>query len=115
VKKSRHPTPLKDSNQKVNPMISLAAKRTASPWVPTVFCVFLSAITVVSNLGLTMVNHSDYGGWAIPFLCFLPMCFFFVGAGMAGMRREILELQKQVGKLRQHNNDQSDGPTQPAD
>jgi hypothetical protein len=37
--------------------------------------------------------------WAIPFLCFLPMCFFFVAAVTSNMQREIRELRKQVTDL----------------
>jgi hypothetical protein len=84
-------------------MTSLARKRALAPWLPMGFCVALSLITIGSNLWLTVVNHSDYGGWASGFLCSLPMCFFFVGAGMSEMRREISELRKQVAELRGSN------------
>jgi hypothetical protein len=67
------------------------------------FCVALSVITLYNNLRLTEINHSDIGGWATVFLCFLPMCFFFVGTGMSVMRREVLELRKQVAELRDKN------------
>jgi hypothetical protein len=51
------------------------------------------------------VNHSFEGGWStlIGLLCFLPMCFFFVGAGTSQLYREIKELRKQIEKLRQQN------------
>jgi hypothetical protein len=96
---------VQDFNRKDNSMISLASKRAVAPWLPMSFCVALSGITICSNHWLTMANHSDYGSWAIGFLSFLPMCFFFVGTGMSDMRREISELRKQVAELRQHNDE----------
>lgn len=79
---------------------SVAWGRAAAPWMPTVFCATLSLITICQNHWLTVVNHSDYGSWAVVFLCFLPMCFGFAGMAMSGMRREISELRKQVAELR---------------
>ena len=77
-------------------MISESQKRAFSPWLPAVFCAFLSLIT--------LSNCSNMGPWAPAFFCFLPLCFFFVGAAIWQMRREILELRKQLSQL-QRNDD----------
>lgn len=84
-------------------MISLARRRTVLPWVAAGFCTGLSIITICQNLWLTVANRSDTGGWAIVFLCFLPMCFIFVGGAMSEMRREISELRIEVAELRKEN------------
>ena len=60
---------------------------------------FLSLITIVMNLWLSFSNGSNVGGWAVVFLCFLPMCFFFVGAATSQMQREVLELRRQVAEM----------------
>jgi hypothetical protein len=39
--------------------------------------------------------------WEPAFFSFLPMCFFFVGATISEMRRDIRELTKQVSELRE--------------
>jgi hypothetical protein len=88
-------------------MISKKWKRATSPWVPAGFCAFLSLVTIVSNLWLTVVIGRDYGGWAIGFLCFLPMCFFFVGALTSQMQREIQDLRKQIAELQRDNDRES--------
>ncbi len=84
-------------------MISLESRRAVLPWLPMGFCAVLSISTLYNNLRLSEVNHSDIGGWATVFLCFLPMCFFFAGQGMYVMRREVLELRKEVAELRQEH------------
>jgi hypothetical protein len=84
-------------------MISQTRRRAARPWAAAGFCAFLSLITVCTNLWLSFRNGSDYGGWAIGFLCFLPLCFYQVGATIYQMQREILELREQVTKLQRDN------------
>jgi hypothetical protein len=84
-------------------MISLARKQALAPWLPMGFCASLSLITVCGIHGSVAAGGSDWA-WAVPFLCFLPMCFFGVGAVVSDMRREISELRKQVAELRQDNN-----------
>lgn len=71
----------------------------AVQWVPFGFCVFLSLVTIALNLWLSIANGASAGGWAVAFLCFLPMCFFFVGAATSQMQGEILELRRQVVEL----------------
>ena len=80
-------------------MISDANKRSVLPWVPLGFCAFLSLITIVANLWLSWTKRADIGGWAIAFLCFLPMCFYFVGAATSQMQSEILDLRRQLSEL----------------
>ena len=82
-------------------MVSLERKRAILPWLSAVFCAFLSLITISANLWLSVANRSDVGGWAIAFLCFLPMCFFFVGTAVKEMQREISELRNEIAELRQ--------------
>jgi len=84
-------------------MISERRKRATLPWIATAFCAALSLLTICQNLWLSVVNHSDYGGWAIGFLCFLPICFYWVGVAMSKMQREISELRKQVAELQRDN------------
>jgi hypothetical protein len=74
-------------------------KQKIAPWLGAVFCAALSLITIVSNLVLTVVNGGDTGGWAIVFLSFLPMCFYFAAIGTSHMQREIRDLKAQLAQL----------------
>jgi len=83
-------------------MLSPATKEKAAPWVPIGFCAFLSflsLITLVGQLFLIPTNASSSWGWAIPFVSFMPMCFFWVGATTSHMQSEIQDLRKQVAEL----------------
>ena len=60
-------------------------------WVPALFCGFLPLIT----LGAVLFAPSS-AALAPVFLCFLPMCFFFVGSAIRNMQREIRELRAQL-------------------
>jgi uncharacterized membrane protein len=79
-------------------MISKEMKEKFAPWMPAAFCAALSLITICTNLRLTVVNHTDTGGWAVVFLCFLPMCFYFVGMAISRTQAQIRDLQRQVDK-----------------
>lgn len=70
-------------------------KQTVSHWIPAVFCAFLSVIALSMQIG------SDSWAWKPAFFCFLPMCFFFVGAATSQMQREIRELRKQLTELQE--------------
>ena len=62
-------------------------------WLPAVFCAFLSVLALVG------VTSSGDGGWWEPaFFAFLPMCFFFAGAVMAMMGKEIKALKEKDHK-----------------
>jgi len=71
-----------------------------APWVATLFCATLSLITVVAQLWLVKANGSDGWGWSIPFLCFLPMCFFYAGAFVKNLQDQVTDLQRQVTELK---------------
>ncbi len=80
-------------------MALTATNRKLSPWLAAAFCAFLSLITLSSNLWLSVENRSDIGGWAINFLCFLPVCFFIAGKVASQLQQEIRELKMQVAEL----------------
>lgn len=62
-------------------------------WTPTVFSVLLSFICLASFFS------RPSSPWTIPFLCFLPLCFFFAATVTSNLQREICELREQVAKL----------------
>lgn len=69
-----------------------------NPWIAAIFCASLSTITVVGNLACQLMGGpSDVA--SVSFYCFLPMCFFFVGAYMAELRRENQTLQARLDAL----------------
>jgi hypothetical protein len=79
-----------------------AMREKFAPWIPAVFCAFLSFITVFGNLVLAFVNRdssSGLGSMDIAFYCFLPMSFFFVGAFLSNLRKEQLALRQQLDAL----------------
>ena len=70
-------------------------KYSLAPWVPALFCAFISLIALVGSIG-------ESGGWWRPaFYGFLPMCFFFVGFAILSMQRQILELHQRLVVLDQ--------------
>jgi NADH:ubiquinone oxidoreductase subunit 6 (subunit J) len=68
-------------------------KQKISHWIPMGFCAVLALIS------LPLVISFKNTGWAIPFLCFLPMCFFFVAAVTSNLQREVRDLREQVARL----------------
>jgi hypothetical protein len=69
-------------------------KRSFEPWIPAAFCAFLSFIAMFASM-------SEVGAWwRTTFLAFLPICFFFVGAPIWRMQREILELRLRLGEVK---------------
>jgi hypothetical protein len=79
-------------------------------WVATGFCALLSLIMICMSLWLSFTIGPNY--WVVTngflgFLCWLPVCFFMVGAGMSQIQREIVELRKQVTELQQGNGPES--------
>lgn len=86
-------------------MLSEKNQLAALPWLSTGFCAALSLICLVAHVALPLVTGSDTSSaWVITFLCFLPMCFFFVGSGIWQMQREIGELRKQLAEIRNNEN-----------
>ena len=71
-------------------------KQKRLPWGAASFCAVLSLMTMSTNLLLSVVTHTDMGGWAIPFLAFLPMCFHIDGVRMSRMQVEGNSLKQQV-------------------
>jgi hypothetical protein len=69
-------------------------KQKLQNWVPMVFCASLSLICVGAFIGSSTAG-------VIPFLCFLPMCFFFVATVTSNLQREVRELREQVAKLQE--------------
>jgi len=70
-------------------------RRTIGPWIPAVFCAILSFMALFGSIAF------EGRVWEPAFFSFLPMCFFFVGATISEMRRDIRELTKQVSELRE--------------
>jgi len=85
-------------------MLSERFRLTTLPRVAMGFCAALSLICLVSYIGTSWINGTESSGnWVIPFLCFLPMCFYFVGLSMMQMQREIGELRKQLTERRSND------------
>jgi hypothetical protein len=71
-------------------------------WLPMAFCLSLSFICLAGVLSRSASS------WNIVFLCFLPMCFFFVAAVTSNLQREVRELREQVAKLQEKRVGSSD-------
>lgn len=80
-----------------------------SPWIAAAFCAFLSLITVVGNIVLSFVVGPNGGDSMIGFLCFIPMCFYFVGMVIYQMQGEIGQLKRQIANLQQQSQEQQPG------
>jgi hypothetical protein len=63
-------------------------------WTPAAFCASICYVALRGDM-----NRSP-GPWAIPFLCFLPMCFFFVAVATSSLQREVRELREQLAELK---------------
>jgi hypothetical protein len=68
------------------------------PWLPAIFCAVLSLITVLGNL-IGLFATGAAGASDVAFYCFLPMCFYFVGAYLMQLRQENRELREQIREL----------------
>jgi hypothetical protein len=86
-------------------MISGTRKQAIRPWVPAGFCAALSVITIAVSLCISVFNRSsnEWLSGLSGFLCFLPVCFVWVGQLLSEMRSEISELRKQVVELQRAN------------
>ena len=69
------------------------------PWIPTMFCAFLSLITVLGSLILDFLNGTSRSGLDLGFYCFLPMCFYFVGVFLSKLREENTDLRLRIDDL----------------
>ena len=68
-----------------------------SHWMPMAFCAALSFICLVTIIAVSASSSAN--AWTIPFLCFLPMCFFMAASVTVRMQQEIDVLRKQVADL----------------
>jgi hypothetical protein len=69
------------------------------PWIPAIFCAFLSLITVLGNLILDFMFWTSRSGLDIVFYCNLPMCFYFVGMFLSKLREENTDLRLRIDDL----------------
>lgn len=60
------------------------------------FSAVLSLIAIVAIISLTALNGPGSDGWAIAFLVFLPMCFYFMGLATAQTQTELQGLRQQL-------------------
>jgi hypothetical protein len=63
------------------------------PWLPFAFAAYLCYST------LFRIAQSEAKSWEPAFYAFLPMVFFFVGAVIYQLQRQIRELRATVAKL----------------
>lgn len=69
-------------------------------WTPSILCAFLSLITVAGNLIVSFLNRTPpSSSMDVPFYCFLPMCFYFVGALLSKLQAENRELRTRIEEL----------------
>lgn len=80
-------------------MFTAAHKRALMPYLAMGFSAVLSLIAIVVIISLTALNGFGSDGWAIAFLAFLPMCFYFMGLATAQTQTELQELRQQVATL----------------
>jgi len=72
-----------------------------APWLAAWFCAFISAITVISDLGQAFLNHQPASlGMLITFLAFMPMCFYFMGLMASRQQAELNDLRGQLAALK---------------
>ena len=70
------------------------------PWIPAIFCAILSLITVSGNVIVAFMNGAaNSSGVDSVFYCFLPMCFYFVGAYLSHLKQENVELRSRIEEI----------------
>ena len=77
------------------------------PWTPVIFCAGLSLLTVVGNLVTQFITGTS-DGVTVVFYCFLPMCFYMVGAFLSQLQKENHELRARIDKLTSTPNAEED-------
>ena len=71
-------------------------------YVPAVFCAFLSLLALAGLI--SVAAGSTVGNFGqIPFIGFLPMCFYIAGGITNDTRREIQELRQEIIDLKQQS------------
>lgn len=68
------------------------------PWTPAIFCAILSLLTVVGDVVAYAMTGTS-GVTANVFYCFLPMCFYFVGAFLLQLQKDNRKLQTRLDEL----------------
>lgn len=77
------------------------------PWLPAIFCGILSLLTVIADIAGRFTTGTDHIGLTT-FLCFLPMCFFFVGTALKNLRDENQLLKRRLDEALRDDNRQRD-------
>ena len=73
-------------------------RKDIAPWLPAVFCAILSFITLVEQFFVAF-RSGNASNMPIAFLCFLPMCFFFVGASLSHLQKENRALKERLDEF----------------
>lgn len=68
------------------------------PWIPAIFCASLSLITLAANTVGELFTQTTNAGMLV-FLCFLPMCFVYVGAILKDLRDQNRELRTKLNDM----------------
>jgi hypothetical protein len=63
------------------------------PWIPFVFAIYVCYST------LSLIAPTDLKSWEPAFYSFLPMSFFFVGAAIHYLWREVRSLRSTIAAL----------------
>jgi hypothetical protein len=84
-------------------MHSDSKRSSRSVWWPAVFCAFLAVLALVERHTLSALNTNRSPGLPTAFLCFLPVCFVFMGNVVSRLQSEIRELRQKVADLQKKN------------
>ena len=69
-------------------------------YVPAAFCGFLCFIVLTVQISMDQST-----AWGPAFLCFLPMCFYFLGGILNSMQSQIDALKKELSELKSSTQD----------
>lgn len=67
-------------------------------WIPAIFCAVISLATLIP-----IVFFARDISLFLPFLAFIPMCFYFVGIILKKTHKEITALRQEVDALKNNN------------
>ncbi len=68
------------------------------PWAAAIVCAILSAICLLGNLASQFAGATGDSGTMV-FICFLPMCFWFVGHFLTTLQNENRSLRMEIDDL----------------
>jgi hypothetical protein len=72
-----------------------------APWTAAWFCALISALTFFGDLGTAFfTSQPPHLGSLIPFLGFVPVCFYFMGATASRQQAELNDLREQIAALK---------------